>query len=266
METKIPKIIHYCWFGGGTMPEALVNIMKSWEVLRENGYEIIEWNESNCSFDENDFVRRAYAEKRWGFIGDYYRAKAVYDMGGIYLDTDVVVKRPFDDLLDNDAFIGFYNDYAMCTAIVGAKKGSEFIKGIMDMYDNNAFISKETVVDGETPRNPYNDAVWFPSNEYWSWYVIDKYPEFKMNGKEQHFSDVTICSKSYFEMGSIFGRFYTRHINYNSWRDTKKHVNPIIRFKRLLEKNEKCWIAIRHFKGWATRKGSSFYEYKKNKR
>ena len=48
---RIPKIIHYCWFGKGEIPEALEECMKSWKVLKQAGYEIIRWDESNCSFD-----------------------------------------------------------------------------------------------------------------------------------------------------------------------------------------------------------------------
>ena len=82
--------------------------MKTWDILTRAGYEIRRWDETNCSFDECDFVKKAYEKKKWGFIGDYYRAKALYDYGGIYLDTDIVVNKVFDDLLENKAFIGFF--------------------------------------------------------------------------------------------------------------------------------------------------------------
>ena len=99
---EIPKIIHYCWFGKGKMPKALKECMKSWEILKQAGYEIKRWDESNCSFDENDFVRKCFAEKKWGYIGDYYRAKALYEIGGVYLDTDVIIQKPFDELLNQE--------------------------------------------------------------------------------------------------------------------------------------------------------------------
>lgn len=60
---RIPKIIHYCWFGKGEIPEALEECMKSWKVLKQAGYEIIRWDESNCSFDENDFVKNVMLKK-----------------------------------------------------------------------------------------------------------------------------------------------------------------------------------------------------------
>ena len=88
-ENKIPKIIHYCWFGSKPIPKDLQDCIDTWSILK--GYQVMRWDESNCSFDENEFVRKTYAEKQLGFIGDYYRLKAVYEYGGIYLDTDVKV-------------------------------------------------------------------------------------------------------------------------------------------------------------------------------
>lgn len=48
------------------MPKSLKECMKSWEILKQAGYEIKRWDESNCSFDENDFVRKCFAEKKMG--------------------------------------------------------------------------------------------------------------------------------------------------------------------------------------------------------
>ncbi len=89
------------------LPDELKECMKTWEILIR-GDEIKRWDETNCNFDKNEFVRKAYHDKKYGFIGDYYRAKALYEYGGIYLDTDIVVNRVFDDLLGNEAFIGFF--------------------------------------------------------------------------------------------------------------------------------------------------------------
>ena len=101
----IPKIIHYCWFGGKPLPEDLQKCVDSWSKL--DGYHVMRWDESNCSFDENEFVRKTYAEKQLGFIGDYYRLKAVYEYGGIYLDTDVELVKNIDELLEHKAYMGF---------------------------------------------------------------------------------------------------------------------------------------------------------------
>lgn len=124
-NNKIPKIIHYCWFGGKPIPEELRACMDSWKKLK--GYKVIRWDETNCSFNENEFVRRTYAEKKLGFIGDYYRLKAVYEYGGIYLDTDVMINRSFDGLLSHTAFLNFIFDCSVGSAVIGAEKGNPLI-------------------------------------------------------------------------------------------------------------------------------------------
>ena len=52
----IPKVIHYCWFGGKEKPELIKKCMKSWEENLPD-YKIIEWNESNFNIEEFDFTK-----------------------------------------------------------------------------------------------------------------------------------------------------------------------------------------------------------------
>ena len=48
----IPKIIHYCWFGGNPLPEQYKKYMESWKKYCSD-YEIVEWNESNFDVTQN---------------------------------------------------------------------------------------------------------------------------------------------------------------------------------------------------------------------
>ena len=89
----IPKIIHYCWFGGNELSELAERCIESWKRYCPD-YKIIEWNESNFDLDCSDFVKEAYQAKKWAFVSDYARLKIIYDHGGIYLDTDVEVIKP----------------------------------------------------------------------------------------------------------------------------------------------------------------------------
>ena len=86
---SVPKIIHYCWFGGNPKPKLAERCIRSWKKFCPD-YKIIEWNEEN--FDVSaapEYVRQAYGVKRWAFVTDYVRLKALTEMGGIYMDTDV---------------------------------------------------------------------------------------------------------------------------------------------------------------------------------
>ena len=42
----IPKVIHYCWFGGNPLPKSAQKCMAAWRKYLPD-YEIKEWNESN---------------------------------------------------------------------------------------------------------------------------------------------------------------------------------------------------------------------------
>ena len=102
---SIPKIIHYCWFGGGTISPENRKCMESWEKYCPD-YKIIEWNEQNFDISKNRYVQQAYEAKKYAFVSDYARLAVVYEHGGIYLDTDVELVRPLDELLEHKGFIG----------------------------------------------------------------------------------------------------------------------------------------------------------------
>ena len=137
---KIPKIIHYVWLGDpNKKPKQFYDCLESWKKFCPD-YEIKEWNENNFDFKKSIYARQAYENKRWGFVADYIRAQVLYDYGGIYLDTDVEITKPFDDLLDNDFLISFENEVYLETAILGSCKGHPFAKMIIDFYLQYPFI------------------------------------------------------------------------------------------------------------------------------
>lgn len=104
----IPKVIHYCWFGGNELPESAQKCIESWKKYCPD-YEIREWNESNFDVYGCDYVREAYEAKRWAFVSDYARFKILYENGGVYFDTDVELIRPIDDIVSRGGFMGAEN-------------------------------------------------------------------------------------------------------------------------------------------------------------
>ncbi len=89
----IPKIIHFCWFGNNKKNELIKSCIASWKKFAHD-FIIMEWDESNCNINENSYVNMAYREKKWAFVSDYFRLKALYEYGGIYLDTDMELMKP----------------------------------------------------------------------------------------------------------------------------------------------------------------------------
>ena len=137
---SIPKVLHYCWFGGAPKPKNIQNCIRSWKKYCPD-YEIIEWNEQNFDVSQSLYTRQAYDARRWAFVADYARLKILYEQGGIYMDTDVELLRPLDDLLAYPAFFGFQHNNEVATGLgFGAEAHSPVVKALLDDYDSLPFL------------------------------------------------------------------------------------------------------------------------------
>ncbi len=145
----IPKIIHYCWFGGNEKPELVRKCIESWKKNLKD-YKFFEWNEDKFNINENNFVKEAYEAKKYAFVSDYVRVYALYNYGGIYLDTDVEVFKSFDDLLDNESFWGFEEKNFIATSTIGAKAKNKLIKEFLDSYEGKGFKQVDGTFDMST--------------------------------------------------------------------------------------------------------------------
>ena len=100
----IPKVIHYCWFGGNELPEKAKSCIESWKKYCPD-YEIIEWNETNTDINMNPYTTMCYEQKKYAFLTDYIRLIVIQEYGGIYMDTDVEIINNLDSLLENEAYL-----------------------------------------------------------------------------------------------------------------------------------------------------------------
>ncbi|HBF15734.1 MAG TPA: glycosyl transferase [Clostridiales bacterium] len=157
----IPKIIHYCWFGGNPFSELEQKCIDSWKKYMPD-YKIVEWNESNFNIQSCDYVREAYEAKKWAFVSDYARYKILYENGGIYLDTDVELLKPLADIIDRGNYMGCenYTKEKMkvnpglgCASVAG----HSFYKEILEEYESDHFLNEDgtpnlnyTIVDRTT--------------------------------------------------------------------------------------------------------------------
>ena len=220
----IPKKIHYCWFGGNPLPDDIKRYIDSWKKYCPD-YEIVEWNEKNFDIKRVNYVEQAYNAKKWAFITDYVRLYVLYNYGGIYMDTDVEVLKPLDQLLSLKGFSGFENDTSIPTGIMAAEKGLPLIKNLMNEYDNANFIKENGDLDLTT--NVTRITSYFKSRG------------FKWNNSKQIIEDFTIFPKDYFCPKDyrtlelvITKNTYTIHHFASSWITNKSKVNKLI--KKLL--------------------------------
>lgn len=179
----IPKIIHYCWFGGNPLPESAQKYIESWKKYCPD-YEIKEWNEANFDLSSNAYVREAYEAKKWAFITDYVRLYAMVTEGGIYMDTDVEVTKPLDEFLHLHAFSGFENEENIPTGIMACEKGFPLFEEMLRDYDNRHFKLEDGSYDITTNVVTITE--------------ICKKHGFVPNNRKQTFEGFTIFPKDWF--------------------------------------------------------------------
>lgn len=152
---QIPKVIHYCWFGGNKKSSLIEKCIASWKHNCPS-YEIKEWNETNFDISCCDYVKEAYQARKWAFVSDYARLWIVYHEGGIYLDTDVEIVKSLDNLLSYSLFLASEDDYNINTGIgFGAVKENKVIESLIESYRDIYFVTNHGEYD-ETPCTTRN--------------------------------------------------------------------------------------------------------------
>lgn len=152
----IPKIIHCIWLSGDEKPRVYRDCIATWkEVMPE--YEIKEWSKEDFPIETVPWVKTACDCKKWAYAADYIRLYALYHFGGIYLDMDVCVYKPFDPFLLHPAFscVEFFPDTfyksigkkevigcGIEAAVLGAMRGHPWIKECLQYYENKNFYNE----------------------------------------------------------------------------------------------------------------------------
>ena len=142
----IPKRIHLCWLSGDPYPQKIQKCIDSWKVHLPD-YEIMLWDLKRFDIAQVPWVEQAFRVKKYAFAADYIRLYALYNYGGIYLDSDVEVLKSFDPLLDLPYFVGAENAGTIEAAIIGAEKGCDWIKACLDYYKGRNFIQENGQMD-----------------------------------------------------------------------------------------------------------------------
>ncbi len=164
----IPNIIHYCWFGDNPMPADQQAYVDGWKILMPN-FEFKCWTEKDIDIDSIPFAKQAYEARKFAYVADYTRIYALYNEGGIYMDTDVMLRTSLEPFRNHGVFTSY--EYTpsrkqlpivksmltpegnrlekgvlkripgtgLFSALIGCEKGHPFIKDCLDYYNDQSF-------------------------------------------------------------------------------------------------------------------------------
>ncbi len=138
----IPKIIHYCWLSKDPLPNLAKKCMDTWQKYLPD-YKLMLWDLNQFSISSTIWTKEAFENKKYAFAADYIRCYALYHYGGIYLDTDVQVLKPFDKLLYLPYFMGIENPALIEAAVIGFSKGHPFLEKMLKYYEHRPFINMD---------------------------------------------------------------------------------------------------------------------------
>lgn len=211
----IPKVIHYCWFGRGEMPALVQTCIQSWHTHMPT-WEFKLWSEDNFDMDAAPlYVQQAYAAKKYAFVSDYVRLWALEREGGLYMDVDFEVYKPFDELMEQySAFAGYEGSKKnpIMMGVLAAEAHHPWVQGMMATYADRRFVKENGTYD-MTPNTGY----------FYDWMTNQG---FVGDGVEKDWMGVHILPVECFCPGLTTGenvrseRTYCEHKGLHSWSGT----------------------------------------------
>ncbi|AOZ98533.1 glycosyltransferase family 32 protein [Flavobacterium commune] len=223
----IPKIIHYFWFGVNAMPALAVTCIESWKKHLPD-YEFKLWNEENFDVNVSPYCKQAYENKQYAFVSDYARFYVLAKHGGVYMDVDYEVVKPFDEIVLNNNVVMGLDEVGDLTAFMAARPKSDYILKMIDKYNSLQFINN----DGS-----FNNA----TMNIWMEEVLSAYDFKKQNENQVLDSGIVLFKDDYFQAKSLLtGKFnvtentYTIHHHTLTWVSTKTKIIKFIRMNVLI--------------------------------
>ena len=246
----IPKIIHYCWLSGEPFPKDTLKCMSTWKETHPD-YQVKEWNIHNFDIRSVPYVQEAYEARKWAFASDYIRMYALYQEGGIYLDTDVVLLKKLDGFLDHSFFSSmeyhpiqiekcgtmnhldddghrvddsFIEGIQIQAAVMGAEAGNPFVKRVLDWYQDKHFVKE----DGTLRTDVLSPYIYARIAEEFGFLYKDV--DQQLAGRMRIYPSETFAGNKH----EATPQSYAIHMCSHSW-----HLSPWEKFRRLVGMSKK---------------------------
>ena len=220
----IPKIIHYIWLGSSEYPAIVQQCIASWKRYLPD-YELRLWTDDTLREMKSAWLDECVASGKWAFAADFIRLWAIREYGGIYLDTDCLVCRSFDDLLSNKMFIGRENsvhidgrrtENYLTSCCFGAEAHHPFIEQCYAYYAGKHFV---TSTDKSMPISLQYDLriINYVQSELAK--SIGYNALLSADGRQSLSFGVEVYPKEYFDIGNASNGGYCSHLALGSWRE-----------------------------------------------
>ena len=203
-ENKIPKIIHLVWLGS-PLPNNVSLLIEGWK-LNHVDWEFKVWGDNNISELEPHSIPSYKGVKNLGAKSDIIRYLAVYKYGGIYIDTDFMSVRSFDELLSYDFFGGGYaimedDNPEIFNGLFGSVPKHPIIKDCIDTIKKGIDHS-QSILNTTGPRfftkmvmkNIKSDNITvLPSSYFYPFPAIKRHMKNKIKESKKHIKPETFC-------------------------------------------------------------------------
>ena len=212
----IPRTIHYCWFGSSPLPALAEECIASWHRFMPD-WEYKLWNEENFDVQSTPYTAEAYAAGKYAFVSDYVRLLALCQEGGVYLDVDFEVYKPFDTLLSFPAFAGIEGSKhkPVMMGVCASEPRGQWVQQMIMAYDDLHFLRPDGSLDMTTNVQRLTDLMTIHG--------------FRHDGSEQDYLDLHIFPTDYFSPRQTTGEYfrtprtYCEHHALGSWSDAHPH-------------------------------------------
>lgn len=228
------KIIHLCWFSGDEYPPQIKKCIDSWAKVMPD-YKVKVWTKEMALATGIDFVREAIEARKWAFAADAIRVYALYNDGGVYMDSDIFVKRRFDEFL-TDKVVLFHEyhapmvkqnpegiidsegrkvkdaSYTGCgiqAAFMISQPGQPYIKALLDYYCTHHFLREDGTYDMTISPSIFCQ-------------IAQHMLDYRFIDTEQHSEGVTIYPSKYVAGGvkEVTKDAFAVHCVAHSWYDS----------------------------------------------